>query len=88
MAISIESEEVARLARRLADATGTSVDHAVAEALRARLAAVDEEAAAAERRLAAMQAFLAETREELARLPVLDPRSPEDMLYDEYGLPK
>ena len=88
MAISIESEEVARLARRLADATGTSVDEAVAEALRVRLAAVDEEAAAAERRLTAMRAALVEIRKELATLPVLDPRPLEEMLYDEYGLPK
>lgn len=87
MAVSFNDEETERLARRLAELTGTSVDNAVAEAVRTRLAAVDEEAAAQRRRVA-MQAVLAEIRESLPDAPVLDPRSPEELLYDEYGLPK
>jgi hypothetical protein len=37
---------------------------------------------------APLRASLQRIQERLATLPVLDPRAPDDMLYDEHGLPR
>ena len=82
MAISIKDPETDRLARALAAATGESLTDAIREALRDRL----EREAHRTRR--GVGAEIRRIQVRLARLPVLDPRSPDELLgYDERGLP-
>lgn len=82
MAISIKDPETDRLARALAKTTGEKLTDAIREAVRERL----ERQTRRQRR-----GVLAEVRriqERVARLPVLDTRTPEELLgYDEHGLP-
>lgn len=82
MAISIKDSETDRLARELARATGESLTDAIRVALRERLererARGPKDAAAGIRRI----------QERIARLPVVDSRSAEEILgYDDHGLP-
>lgn len=82
MAISIKDPETDRLARALAAATGTSLTDAIREALRDRL---EREAHRTRRGIGAE---IRRIQVRLAGLPVLDPRSPDELLgYDERGLP-
>lgn len=82
MAISIKDPETDRLARALAAATGESLTDAIREALRDRLARELNRA----RRGIGVE--VRRVQERLARLPVLDARSQDDILgYDEHGLP-
>lgn len=83
MALSIKNPEADRLARELAEATGETLTEAVIRALRERL-----------RRLRGrshpipLSEEIRAIRERCASLPVLDPRSPDEILgYDERGLP-
>ncbi|HEX9895283.1 MAG TPA: type II toxin-antitoxin system VapB family antitoxin [Gemmatimonadales bacterium] len=81
MPLSIKDPETERLARILAKATGESLTEAIRQALRERLARTEarprRDLAGAVRRI----------QERLARLPVRDPRSPDEILgYDERGL--
>jgi antitoxin VapB len=83
MALSIKDDEADRLARELADATGESLTTAVREALRERLLRVKGRPAAP-----SLKDELRAIRKRCSRLPVLDRRSPEEILgYDEHGLP-
>lgn len=84
MSLYIRNEETDRLARELAQRTGESLTDAVTKALRERLERTPAPLRTREEKLA----FLKEVQERIAKLPVLDPRDPDDMLYDEYGLPK
>ncbi len=82
MALRIESPEADHLAKELAKYTGESVAQAVIVALRERL----------EREKRRGQPSLAEELvrigKECAALPVLDNRTPDEILgYDENGLP-
>lgn len=99
MALSIQDPEVERLARALADEEGRTVEEVIAEALRARRgwrytpspappADDREDPALAAERLRRATAFLDATRAELLAAPTLDHRSADDMLYDEFGLPR
>jgi len=84
MALNIRNAETERLAEALARLTGESKTEAVTQALRDRLARLRRERA--RRRLADE---LDEIALHCARLPVLDSRSPEEILgYDEHGLPR
>jgi antitoxin VapB len=84
MALNIKNQETERLAHLLADATGESLTEAVTAALRERLAAV-RRAADREQMIASVQRL----QEMVQTLPILDPRSPDEILgYDEYGLPR
>jgi antitoxin VapB len=81
MALRIENSEADNLAKELARYTGESVTQAVIVALRERL----------EREKRRGQPSLAEELmrigKECAALPVLDPRTPDEILgYDENGL--
>lgn len=84
MALNIRNEEADVLATELAKCTGETKTEAVIKALRDRLARVRRERG--KRRLA-------DELEEIAKryesLPILDSRSPEEILdYDENGLPR
>lgn len=81
--LNIKSADAYRLARELADATGTSLTRAVTDALRERLAAVRRRQDAAE-----LRASIADLQSFVASLPVRDARAAEEILgYDEHGLP-
>jgi antitoxin VapB len=84
MAMNIKSAEAEALARRVAALTGETLTAAILNSLRDRLARLDAsssgEALADELDAIALRA---------AALPVLDPRSPDEILgYDEKGLPR
>jgi antitoxin VapB len=83
MALSIKNPETERLARELARVTGESLTEAVTGALRDRL--VRETGRG---RDPTLREDIRRIQEEIARLPVLDDRSPDEILgYDENGLP-
>jgi len=85
MALSIRDPETDRLARELAALTGESMTKAIRIALEERLArARRRREAEIERKRAAIDAIA----EHCSSLPVLDDRSPEEIIgYDEHGLP-
>jgi antitoxin VapB len=85
MALSIRDPDTDRLARELAKLTGESMTGAIRVALEQRLAREKRRREAdLERRRARINAIV----ERVAKLPVLDDRSPEEILgYDENGLP-
>jgi antitoxin VapB len=83
MALSIDDPEVDRLARELAAQTGETIEQAVLKSLRERLAAA-RKAAEADRMVEEAMAI----GRHFSSLPVLDPRTPDEILgYDENGLP-
>lgn len=82
MALSIKSDEADRLARQLAAETGESLTEAVVVALKERL---EREQA---RKGTRISARLRRLQAAVAALPVLDPRSADEILgYDRTGLP-
>ncbi len=83
MALSIKHPEADRLARELAARTGETLTEAVVKALRQRL--LREQGRVRTPRL---REELRAIRERCAALPVLDPRSDDEILgYDQHGLP-
>jgi antitoxin VapB len=83
MAFEIDDPAAEATVRELAAVTGESIDTAVAIAARERLERI-QGIAPAELRLQALRRIA----EHAAALPVLDPRSPDEILgYDEHGLP-
>ena len=83
MAISIKDPETDRLARALAAATGESLTAAIRRALQDRL---EREA---ERGRRGIGIEVRRIQERLARLPVLDARSAEEIVgYDQHGVPR
>lgn len=85
MALNIKDPETDRLARDLAELTGTTITHALRTALRHELEAARRRSPGeVEQRRRAMQAIVERARE----LPVLDDRPVDELLdYDESGLP-
>jgi len=84
MALNIRNPETERLAEALARETGETKTEAVTRALRDRLARLRRERGG--RRLADE---LEEIARHCAALPVLDARSPDEILgYDQNGLPR
>lgn len=84
MALSIKNPEAERLARELARVTGESLTEAVTVALRDRLVREAGHNGDIDR----VRAELRRIREEYRSLPVLDDRTPDEILgYDEHGLP-
>ena len=84
MALSIKDPEAERLARALAQQTGESITTATRRALEERLRRLGGAT-----RKASLLEDLAASRRRWRSLPVVDGRSPEDILdYDENGLPR
>lgn len=83
MPFSIKDPETDRLARALVAATGESLTEAVRIALRERL---ERETRRGRR---GITAEVRRIQERVARLPVIDPRTPDEILgYDSRGLPR
>jgi antitoxin VapB len=84
MALSIKDPETEQLARSLARLTGESITTATKRAIEERLRRLG-----AHSRKAALLEDLADIRRRWSALPVLDDRTPEDILgYDAHGLPR
>lgn len=83
MSLNIKNEETHRRVRELALLAGETMTQAVDRAVTERL----DRLARASNRTQRVDRLLQIGRE-CAALPVLDERSPEDMLYDERGLPR
>jgi len=83
MALNIRNHETEKLASDLAALTGETKTEAVTKALRDRLEQIKRRRS--KRRLVDR---VDEIAKHCASLPVLDRRSPEEMLYDERGLPR
>lgn len=81
--LNIKNPEAYRLASELAELTGETLTDAVTKALRERLHREQKC-----RRGPGAAAQLLALADEFAKLPVLDPREPDEMLYDEDGLPR
>lgn len=85
MALSIKHPEADRLARELAQRTGESITDAVLIALRERVKRLPQRGSPSARIADELRA----ARERLARYPVIDSRTPDEILgYDESGLPR
>ncbi len=83
MSINLKSERADRLARELAATTGESLTDAITIAIAERL---DRERG--RRAQSARLAEILRLADEFQRLPVLDDRTPDEILgYDENGLP-
>jgi len=84
MAISIKSIEAERLAREIAAKTGESITGAIQRALEERLERLKQQ-----RRSHILASQLEEILRRVDQLPILDSRSPNEILgYDEHGLPR
>ena len=84
MALSIKSMEAERLAREIAAKTGESLTDAIRKALEERLDRLRNQ-----RRSLILASQLEEILLRVDQLPVLDSRSPDEILgYDEHGLPR
>lgn len=83
MALNIKSDEAHRLAKRLADAQGTTLTEAVTSALRRQVDVVETESSHEDRLLAE----IANLQRFVADLPDRDSRSSDEILgYDARGL--
>jgi antitoxin VapB len=84
LALSIQDPEADRLARELAARTGETLTEVVVKALRERLFREDRRVGTP-----GLREELATIRKRCSVLPVLDPRSPDEILgYDDRGLPR
>ena len=83
MALYIKSEKAERLAKAVAKLTGESLTQAVTQALEERLGRLETKTAKKP-----LVDELLEISRQCAALPVLDHRTPDEILgYDEDGLP-
>jgi len=83
MALNIKNPEAERLARELAEATGENITQAVTTALREQLIRKTGRV-----RDLTLREDIRRIQERVAKLPVLDDRSPDEIIgYDEHGLP-
>ena len=80
MTLHIDHPDADRLARELAEQTGEPIEQAVVTALRDQLEKKKD--------IARKLARIREIQDRVAALPILDPRSDEEILgYDEHGPP-
>ena len=83
MALNIRNQETEKLAEAIAAMTGETKTQAVTEALKERLETLKRR-----RQRRSVADRLDEIAKHCAALPVLDKRSPDEILgYDEHGLP-
>ena len=86
LALSIKNPHADQLAKELAETTGETITEAVIQAIRERL---DRERARRRSLGGQSAARIRRIQERVARLPVRDPRAPEEIIgYDEHGLPE
>ncbi len=83
MSLNIKNEDTHRRAKELARLARETMTEAVDRAIAERLERIRRR-----RNRTALVERLLEIGHKCSKLPVLDMRSPEDMLYDERGLPK
>ena len=83
MSLNIKDEATHRRARELARLAGESLTRAVDRAIGERLERIRKT-----RNRAALAERLLKIGRDCSKLPVLDKRSAEDLLFDERGLPK
>jgi antitoxin VapB len=83
MALNIRNHDAEKLAADLSALTGESKTEAVRKALEERLEAVKRQ-----QHKGRILERLNEIALHCASLPILDSRTPEEMLYDERGLPR
>jgi antitoxin VapB len=87
MALSIKDESTDRLVRRYARLHGTSytkaINRAVADALRREGQPVNDDEEEED-----FLTFVHRLQARVAKYPIIDPRDPDDILYDENGLPR
>ena len=83
MGMNIKSDETHRRAKQLARITGETIAEAVDRAVSERL-----ERLRRQRNRKAVAAKLLKLGDQCSRLPVMDERSADEMLYDERGLPR
>jgi antitoxin VapB len=81
--LNIKNPEAREIATELSRLMGESVTQVVTTALREKL-----ERETKKRSREGLAERLMEIGRRAAALPVLDPREPDDILYDEFGLPK
>ncbi|MGY3116141.1 type II toxin-antitoxin system VapB family antitoxin [Bradyrhizobium algeriense] len=83
MALSIKDPETEKLARALAERTGETITVATRRAIEERL-----KRTASQARKAALLEDMEAMQRRLNALPILDHRSPDDIIgYDENGIP-
>jgi antitoxin VapB len=83
MTLNIKSPKADKLARELSDRTGENITEAVIKALEERLERTQSKYSPD------LKEALTEIAKRCAKLPDLDPRSPEEILgYDKFGLPR
>lgn len=83
MSLNIKNEATYRRAQELARLAGETMTQAVDRAIGERLERIRKT-----RNQRALAERLLKIGHECARLPVLDQRTPEEMLYNRHGLPK
>jgi antitoxin VapB len=83
MGMNIKSEETHRRAKELARMAGESIAEAVDRAVTERL-----ERFRRRRNRKRLAERLLKIGEQCSRLPTLDRRAPDEMLYDDRGLPR
>jgi antitoxin VapB len=81
--LNIKNPEARQIATKLAELTGESVTQVVTSALREKL-----ERETRKKSREGLAERLMEIGRRASALPVLDPRDPDEILYDEFGLPK
>lgn len=81
MALYLKDEKADRLAREIARLEHCTITDAVTRSLEERHRRLVDARAEQRRKIDAMLA-------EIDALPILDPRHPDEILYDEDGLPK
>ena len=82
MILNIKNQDTHRKAKELARLAGETMTEAVDKAVSERLERLRKK-----RNTKAVAQQLLEIGRRCSRLPVLDDRSPEEMLYDDRGLP-
>lgn len=84
MALSIKNLDTEQLARKVAERTGESITIAIQNALAERLDRLTRE-----QRGRSLMSQLEEILQRVDQMPVLDSRTPEEIIgYDEHGLPR